>query len=522
MVSAAGSTLPSMTQPNILIVMADQLAPHFTGAYGHPLVQTPAMDALAERGARFDAAYCNFPLCAPARFSMLSGQLPSAIDAWDNGSEFAASVPTLTHYLRLLGYRTTLSGKMHFIGPDQLHGFEQRLTTDIYPSGFDLTPDWDVDPESLGNWYSMASLSEAGQVITNYQYDYDEETGFAAVRHLYDLARSRDDERPFFVVASFTHPHDPYEARPQWWDLYDHDDIDLPDPIAEGEIDAHTRRLRRGIGADTDGFTEQQCRNARHGYYANTSYFDAWLGKLVQVLEETGRIDDTVVIAVADHGDMLGDRGTFFKMCFFERSARVPLIMAGPGVADRTVPDVCSLVDLLPTLLDIATDGGSASWPALSSQPVGRSLWELASGGSDGNDEASGEALSEYTGAMTTQPMFMIRRGRLKYIACEGDPPLLYDIVADPLERTDLSADPAHAEIAAAFAAEAAQRWDSAALRERVLASQRARHVLNAAARAGEMSWWDYSPQRDAAGEFVRDGMDWTQTSRSSRIIAPG
>ena len=157
-----------MTQPNILIVMADQLAPHFTGAYGHPLVQTPAMDALAERGALFDAAYCNFPLCAPSRFSMLSGQLPSAIDAWDNGSEFAASVPTLTHYLRLLGYHTTLSGKMHFIGPDQLHGFEQRLTTDIYPSGFDLTPDWDVDPESLGNWYSMASLSEAGQVIINY------------------------------------------------------------------------------------------------------------------------------------------------------------------------------------------------------------------------------------------------------------------------------------------------------------------------------------------------------------------
>ena len=115
--------------------MADQLAPHFTGAYGHPVVQTPALDALAGRGVRFDAAYCNFPLCAPSRFSMLSGQMPASIGAWDNGAEFAASVPTLVHYLRLLGYRTTLSGKMHFIGPDQLHGFEERLTTDIYPSG---------------------------------------------------------------------------------------------------------------------------------------------------------------------------------------------------------------------------------------------------------------------------------------------------------------------------------------------------------------------------------------------------
>ena len=125
-----------MDRPNILVVMADQLAPHFTGAYGHPLVRTPAMDALAKRGVRFDAAYCSSPLCAPSRFSMMSGRLASEIEAFDNGAEFTASIPTMAHYLRLAGYRTTLSGKMHFVGPDQLHGFEERLTTDVYPSGF--------------------------------------------------------------------------------------------------------------------------------------------------------------------------------------------------------------------------------------------------------------------------------------------------------------------------------------------------------------------------------------------------
>jgi len=119
--------------PNILLIMADQLAPQFTGTYGHPVVKTPHMDELARRGSRFDAAYCNSPLCAPSRFSFMSGQLITRIAAYDNAAEFPASVPTFAHYLRQAGYRTCLSGKMHFVGPDQLHGFEERITTDVYP-----------------------------------------------------------------------------------------------------------------------------------------------------------------------------------------------------------------------------------------------------------------------------------------------------------------------------------------------------------------------------------------------------
>ncbi|MCY3805446.1 MAG: sulfatase-like hydrolase/transferase, partial [bacterium] len=198
-----------MGRPNVLLVMADQLAPHFTGTYGHPLVRTPALDALAERGTRFDAAYCGSPLCAPSRFSMLAGRPPSQIGAWDNAAEFPASVPTFVHHLRLAGYRTVLSGKMHFVGPDQLHGFEERLTTDIYPADFAWTPDWDAAGERIGKWYhNMDSLAEAGQALATYQIDYDEEVGCAAVRHVYDLAR-RGDGRPFLLVASFIHPHDP-------------------------------------------------------------------------------------------------------------------------------------------------------------------------------------------------------------------------------------------------------------------------------------------------------------------------
>ncbi len=494
--------------PNVLLVMADQLAPHFTGTYGHPLVSTPHLDALAARGARFDAAYCHSPLCAPARFTMLAGQPVSAIGAWDNASEFPASTPTLAHHLKLNGYRTVLSGKMHFVGPDQLHGFEERLTTDIYPADFAWTPNWDRADERIGKWYhNMEALQEAGQAVTTYQIDYDEEVGYAARRKLLDIARDAD-ERPFLLCASFIHPHDPYVARPEWWNLYDHDAIDMPAEWDETELDPHTRRIRTAIEADTVGYTDEQTRSARHGYYANVSYFDDWLGKLVATLGETGQLANTIVIVTSDHGDMLGDRGAWFKMSFHERSARVPFVIAGPGVAHTTVPNACSHLDLLPTLLDIAgappAPGGFA----------GRSLLPAASGEADPVDETFGE----YAAEMTSQPIFMIRRGPHKYIHCDTDPPQLYDVVADPLERTNLADDPEYADLATAFATEAAARWDSAEIRARVVASQRSRHLLHRAMSKGPLVSWDHLPVNDVAHHYVRNHQDWAEAGARMRF----
>ena len=501
----------AMSRPNVLLVMADQLAPHFTGAYDHPIVQTPAMDSLVERGARFDATYCHSPLCAPARFTMLSGQPVHKIGAWDNAAEFPAAVPTLAHYLRLVGYRTTLSGKMHYVGPDQLHGFDERLTTDIYPADFAWTPRWDNAGERIGKWYhGMDTLQEAGQAVATYQIDYDEEVGYQATRRLYDLARD-SDQRPWFVCASFIHPHDPYVARPEWWDLYNHDEIDMPDEWDAESRDPHTRRIREAIQAEDVGYTPEQVRKSRHGYYANTTYFDSWIGRLVSVLEETNQLENTVVIVTSDHGDMLGDRGVWFKMSFHERSARVPLIMAGPGIANTTVTNVSSHLDLLPTVLDIATEGGA--WPELGAEMAGRSLIESATGGTDPVDETTGE----YMGEMTSHPMFMIRRGRFKYIHCDTDPAQLYDIEADPLERANLAGIVEHADLAAGFAAEVDTRWDRDGIREEVLASQRARHALHAAMAVGPQHTWDFDPPRDVGNLYVRNHMDWSTAGPRSR-----
>ncbi|MEP1207679.1 MAG: choline-sulfatase [Rhizobiaceae bacterium] len=494
------------TQPNILLIMADQLAPHFTGCYGHRSARTPNLDRLAQRGMRFDAAYCNSPLCAPSRFSFMSGQLVSHIAAYDNACEFRASIPTFAHYLKALGYRTCLSGKMHFVGPDQKHGFEDRVTTDIYPADFAWTPDWEAADERIDKWYhNMQTVKESGLANATFQIDYDDEVSFAAKRWLFDYARDKAASRdePFAMVASFIHPHDPYVARPEWWNLYSDDDIDMPEYVLPLEQqDPFSRRVMDGIEASTVPLTEAEVRRARRAYLANVSYFDSKIGELVQTLEETGELDNTIVIVTADHGDMLGERGLWYKMNFFEHSARVPMVMAGPGIAVGSAKNACSLVDLLPTLVEVA--GGD---DGMFGEPVdGRSLMPLARGEDDPVDEAIGE----YCAEMTPWPVFMIRRGALKYIHCDADPPQLYDLANDPSEKINLATDPTYRADSEAFAAEVADRWDSEKLREDVIRTQKSRRSLHAAMGAGAGEHWDYNPPSDASRQYVRNHMDWT------------
>ncbi|MGI9373807.1 MAG: choline-sulfatase [Hyphomicrobiales bacterium] len=499
--------------PNILLIMADQLAPQFTGAYGHPLVKTPHMSALAAQGARFDAAYCNAPLCAPSRFSFMAGQLVTRIAAYDNASEFPSSIPTFAHYLRMMGYRTSLSGKMHFVGPDQLHGFEERITTDVYPSDYAWTPDWELPDERIDKWYhNMDSVREAGMGMATFQLDYDEEVAFAAKRRIFDYARN--DDTPFCMVASFIHPHDPYVARPEWWNLYKSDEIDMPTHVLNrDQQDPFSQRLMDGIEASVVEVTDDEVRNARHAYYANTSYFDSKVGELVQTLEEAELRDDTIVIVTADHGDMLGERGLWYKMNFFEHSARVPLIMAGPGIEQSEVGNACSLVDILPTVIEIAGQDGRET-PTLGQPVDGRSLYPLASGGEDDVDEAIGEYCAEMTG----NPVFMIRRGNYKYITCEGDPHMLFDLENDPDELHNLAEDEAHGNVARAFREEAKERWDSASIRSDVIATQKQRRAIYDAMENGTLTSWDYNPPRDAAQEYVRNHMDWTVAAEKTRF----
>jgi choline-sulfatase len=503
-------------QPNILLLQADQLAAAFLPPYGHPVVRAPNIARLAEEGATFESAYCASPLCSPSRFAMLSGQRPSAIGAYDNAAEFPASVPTVTHMLRAAGYQTALAGKMHFVGPDQMHGYEERFTTDVYPVDFEWTPDWRRPAGEPVPWYhNMSSVRDAGPRPSGVQVDYDAEVCFSASRRLRELDRRRDD-RPFFLTVSFTHPHDPWELRQRHWDLYDESEIDLPAVglLPRDDADPHSRRLREMYGVDRDPpLTERELRRARHGYYAAVSYVDELVGEVLAALEESGHADDTMVVFTADHGEMLGERGLWYKMAFFENACRVPLIVRGPGLAAGSrVAAPVSQLDLAPTFLELTGASGGRA-PLEGTSLVGLLRGEAGATGPDA-------VLGEYLAEGVEHPMVMVRRGSHKFIHCEGDPDQLYDLAADPIELTNLAADPAHAGLIDEFRREVGERWDLAAVEQQVLASQRDRLLVSRALATGMYTPWDYQPRLDASREYVRS--DASKAPRPWERPTPG
>ena len=237
--------------PHILLIMADQLSARALPSYGNRTSLAPNLTRLGDSGVVFERALCASPLCVPSRASLITGLLPSRTGAFDNAGELPAGAPTLAHRLRVRGYRTVLIGKMHFIGPDQLHGFEERPMTDVYPAGFDWIPDWELEDRERLPWYhDLSSVVRAGPVSATLQLAYDEEV---LERACHAIAEAGADPRPLLLVVSFTHPHDPYEVPSEHWLRYDGVTIDPPTfPDPPDPSDPPTRRLRAMVGtADT-------------------------------------------------------------------------------------------------------------------------------------------------------------------------------------------------------------------------------------------------------------------------------
>ncbi|MCP1641219.1 choline-sulfatase [Pseudomonas citronellolis] len=502
-----------MPRPNILFIMADQMAAPLLPLHDAASpIRMPNLMRLAEQAVVFDSAYCNSPLCAPSRFTLVSGQLPTKIGAWDNAADFAADVPTYAHHLRRLGYRTALSGKMHFCGPDQLHGYEERLTSDIYPADYGWAVNWD-EPEVRPSWYhNMSSVLQAGPCVRTNQLDFDDEVVFKARQYLYDHVREHA-EQPFCLTVSMTHPHDPYTIPREYWDLYRDEDIPLPSvELAQHEQDPHSQRLLKVIDLWGKPLPPEKIRDARRAYFGACSYVDAQIGALLRTLEECDQAENTLVVFSGDHGDMLGERGLWYKMHWFEMAARVPMLIHAPGrFAARHVAESVSTLDLLPTLVELA--GGEL--PA-DLELDGRSLLPHLQG-QGGHDEVIGE----YTAEGTLSPLMMIRRGDYKFVYSEQDPCLLYDLKNDPRELENLAGSAAHRELFDAFLAEARQRWDIPAITARVLASQRRRRFVADALQRGRLTSWDHQPFVDASQQYMRNHIDLDDLERRARYPRP-
>ena len=497
-----------MTRPNILILMVDQLTGTLFPDGPADFLEVPNLRKLAARSVRFANSYTGSPLCAPARASFMSGQLPRRTRVYDNAAEFTSDIPTFAHHLRRAGYQTCLSGKMHFVGPDQLHGFEQRLTTDIYPADFGWTPDYRKPGERIDWWYhNMGSVTGAGVAEITNQLEYDDDVAFQSVQKIYDLSRGADP-RPWCLCASFTHPHDPFVARRKYWDLYEGaPELEPPEALAYEDQDPHAQRLMDACDWRGLEVTPEHIRRSRQGYFANISYVDDKIGEILAALEATRQ--EAVVVFVSDHGQMLGRRGLWFKMNFYEGSARVPLMIAAPGLEPQLIEDAVSTIDLTPTLCDLA----GVSMEEVMPWTDGESLVPLAKGAA-----RKAPVVMEYAAEGSITPLVALRQGAWKYTRCQADPEQLFDLSHDPEERVNLAGDPRAAEVLAHFRALADARWDLAAYDAEVRQSQARRWVVYEALRNGSYYPWDYQPLRAASERYMRNHMDLNVLEDSKRF----
>ena len=498
-----------MSSPNILILMVDQLNGTLFPDGPAPWLHAPNLKRLAAQSVRFENCYTASPLCAPGRAAFMSGQLPSVTGVYDNAAEFPSDLPTYAHHLRRAGYHTALSGKMHFVGPDQMHGFEERLTTDIYPADFGWTPDYRKPGERIDWWYhNMGSVTGAGVAEITNQMEYDDEVAYEATRKLYDLSRGHDP-RPWCLTVSFTHPHDPYVARKKYWDLYEECEHLLPQvPAMDYEDhDPHSKRIFDANNWREFDITQEDIKRSRRAYFANISYLDDKVGEILDTLERTRQ--EAVILFVSDHGDMLGERGLWFKMSFYEGSSRVPMMLSAPGLEPRPERTPVSNIDVCPTLCDVA----GISMDEVAPWTQGQSILPLAKGA-----PRTSPVAMEYAAEASYAPLVSLRHGPYKFNRCLLDPDQLFDLDADPNELTNVFEDPEHAEAAQTLAAMADERWNLPQFDRDVRKSQARRKVVYEALRNGQYYPWDHQPLKQASERFMRNHMDLNDVEDNQRF----
>jgi choline-sulfatase len=484
------------SRPNILLIMADQMTPFMLEAFGGVGARTANMARLADRAANFTNAYTPSPICVPARSCFMTGLYTSTTGCYDNGDPYHSFIPTFAHYMTNAGYDTVLSGKMHFIGADQLHGFKRRLNTDVYPSGFiwsyPLPPEDAPDAQAFD--FVPQYLAENIGAGWSKELQYDEETHFRALEYL----RHPPGDQPFMLTVSYTNPHPPYQVPRKYWEMYK--DADIPLPCYPDDMDARYSdfdlALRRWHGLHTRGDEIRDPANLiamRRGFAALAHYVDDKIGELLDVLDENGLRDDTVVIVTSDHGEMLGEKGLIQKRSLYEWSARIPLLIDIPGAPARRIDTPVSLLDLPATLIEMA--GQTPARPL-----EGRSLLAAV-------HEATLEVvpvISEYHGEGIMRPSFMVRLGDWKYHYCHGSAPQLFNLAQDPDEWHNRAGDPEVSAIEAElhqiitggrFHLDkiASEVWDRLPMKQ----------VVNAAMQTNQ-THWDYQVDQNASGLYVR------------------
>ena len=435
-----------MQPTNLVYILSDQHNRDALGCYGHPLVQTPNLDRLAENGVRFNNAYTNCPICVPARASLATGQFVHQNGYWDNAHPYEGRVKGWGHRLIDEGHRVESIGKLHYRDDADADGFSKHIVplNVVNGTGDVMASIRENPPVRLG---SRAGILKAGSGTSTY-LEYDVDIANRAVDWLKQIKQNASDGKPWVLFVSFVCPHPPYLAPPELFDLYPPESIEIPVQSAPGDWPDHPAFAEyRRVMEWEEPFSKEEIRNVTAAYYGCCTHLDQQIGRVLDAISDCGLSDDTRIVYTSDHGESMGRRGMFGKFTMYEESAAVPFILAGPDVPQgQTCDEIVSLVDSYQTILDATgvplTEDEQTNLP-------GTSLWPLARGDADAPTDRW--ALSEYHAVAANHGYFMLRKGRYKYVYYVNQPSQLFDLKADPQEENNLTELPEHQQTLAEY-----------------------------------------------------------------------
>ena len=438
-VSPNNSALSQPAQkPNVLFIVADDLRNEL-GSYGSPVAKTPNLDRLAKRGMRFDAAYCQYPVCNPSRTSLLTGLRPDTTRITDNNTNFRTTMPdvvTLPQVFRQNGYRTTSFGKI----------FHRGLTMEDLRTDMDDKASWNevryFQTTPLGFKGEGRNLTDGKLAWCNWRAaegsDEDQPDGQIAREAINVLEQRAKDKQPFFLAVGLHKPHDPFIAPKKYFDLYPPESLKLwqapPGTLADPAVAIPGGAFRDAFGK----FTDKERLEFMRAYLAGVSFTDAQAGKIIDALDRLRLTENTIIVFLGDHGYHLGEKGKWSKHnSLFEIGTRVPLMVVMPGAKGngKASPRLVEAVDLYATLTDLCGLPRPAGI-------VGESLKPLL------NNPTAKWNQPAYTVTKFNQNIGKaVRTERWRYMTfddgAKGE--CLFDHQNDPKELKNLASDPAHA-----------------------------------------------------------------------------
>lgn len=447
-----GSTsLFAASKPNVLLICVDDLKP-LLGCYGDALVKSPHIDRLAARGVLFEKAYCNQAVCSPSRNALLTGLRSQKLGIYDLATNFRKAAPdavTLPQHFMNNGYRAEGLGKIFHVGHGNVNDTASWSVPHFTPKTISYALKENNPPESTREQALFENKKEAWKLprgaptesadVPDNRYG-DGMIADEAIKRL-EAAKQKPDE-PFFLAVGFLKPHLPFVAPKKYWDLYDPKSFKLPAlqtaPEGAPEFAPSTwGELRQYRDMPEQGpVTQEQAIHLIHGYYAATSYMDAQLGKVLDALDASGLADNTIIVLWGDHGWHLGDHGMWCKHTNYEQAARIPVIVAAPGIKPARTQALIESCDIYPTLAELT------QLPA-PPQGDGRSFASVLK---DPAITVRDHAIHVYPRSGLIGRAIRTQRHRLVEWKKPGDAPEtavleLYDYEADPAERKNLAAE---------------------------------------------------------------------------------